>query len=437
MSVITPPVALSPSKLGTVLEVFESNFRRYDEIGASISIWWQGNELLCHASGWCEKEQLRPWTERTLIPVYSATKVSSAATLLLALANHGMDESTPLREVWKNFPVAEANFSHLLSHQCGLAILDQDADVHDHDAVVAAIENQIPTWPLGNGHAYHPRSFGALTDEPVRRLTGQTLGQYWREKIGAPLDLEFWIGLPDSEHHRVARLYPGKAGHAEISDPFYQQLNSPDSPTRRAFTSPRGLHSIHEMNSPKAWTAGFPALGGIGTAIIVAIFGIFAILVLEFGSFRSTLIVLTVVPLGIFGGMLMLLVTNNDISFTASIGFIALIGIEIKNSILLVDFTNQLREEGVPLDEAIERAGEIRFLPILLTSATAIGGLLPLAVQNIGLYSPMAWVIIGGLVTSTLLARLVTPVVYKLIPPSGHEPKPKLATNPDAPGVLL
>jgi multidrug efflux pump subunit AcrB len=72
----------------------------------------------------------------------------------------------------------------------------------------------------------------------------------------------------------------------------------------------------------------------------------------------------------------------------------------------------------VALDEAIERAGEIRFLPILLTSATAIGGLLPLAVQNIGLYSPMAWVIIGGLVSSTLLARLVTPVMYKLIPPS-------------------
>ncbi|HEU4486382.1 MAG TPA: efflux RND transporter permease subunit, partial [Povalibacter sp.] len=69
-------------------------------------------------------------------------------------------------------------------------------------------------------------------------------------------------------------------------------------------------------------------------------------------------------------------------------------------------------------DEAIEQAGEIRFLPILLTSATAIGGLMPLAVQNIGLYSPMAWVIIGGLVSSTLLARLVTPVMYKLIPPS-------------------
>ena len=163
------------------------------------------------------------------------------------------------------------------------------------------------------------------------------------------------------------------------------------------------------------------AFGGIGIAIIVAIFGIFAILVLEFGNFKSTLIVLTVVPLGVFGGLLMLLLSGNDISFVASIGFVALVGIEIKNSILLVDFTNQLREQGVPLDEAIEQAGEIRFLPILLTSATAIGGLLPLALQNIGLYSPMSWVIIGGLITSTLLARLVTPVMYKLIPPA-HSP---------------
>jgi multidrug efflux pump subunit AcrB len=177
---------------------------------------------------------------------------------------------------------------------------------------------------------------------------------------------------------------------------------------------PRGYH--YSLGGEKE--AGQKAFGGIGIAIIVAIFGIFAILVLEFGNFKSTLIVLTVVPLGVFGGLLMLLLSGNDISFVASIGFVALVGIEIKNSILLVDFTNQMREQGMALDEAIEQAGEIRFLPILLTSATAIGGLLPLALQNIGLYSPMSWVIIGGLITSTLLARLVTPVMYKLIPPS-------------------
>ncbi|MBC7982548.1 MAG: efflux RND transporter permease subunit, partial [Candidatus Obscuribacterales bacterium] len=114
----------------------------------------------------------------------------------------------------------------------------------------------------------------------------------------------------------------------------------------------------------------------------------------------------------------MLALTGNSISFTAAVGFIALIGMEIKNSILLVDFTNQLRERGMDLDAAIEKAGEIRFLPILLTSATATGGLLPLALQGNGMYSPLAWVMIGGLIASTLVARVVTPVVYKLIPPS-------------------
>jgi len=177
------------------------------------------------------------------------------------------------------------------------------------------------------------------------------------------------------------------------------------------------------------------AFGGIGSAIIVAVFGLFAILVLEFGNFKSTLIVLTVVPLGVLGGLLMLWLTGNSISFTASIGFIALIGIEIKNSILFVDFTNQLRSEGAGLEEAIERAGELRFLPILLTSATAVGGLMPLAIQNVGLYSPMAWVIIGGLITSTLLTRLVTPVMYKLIPPAvGYSERP--AAQPRAQAAL-
>jgi multidrug efflux pump subunit AcrB len=159
------------------------------------------------------------------------------------------------------------------------------------------------------------------------------------------------------------------------------------------------------------------ALGGMGTAFLVAAFGIMAVLVLEFGSFRSTLIVATVIPLGVTGALLALLVTGYTLSFTGLIGLLALLGIEIKNSILLVDFTNQLRAEGVGLDEAIEQAGAIRFFPILLTSATAIGGLMPLAIQGSLLYSPLAIVIIGGLLSSTLLARLVTPAVYKLLPP--------------------
>jgi multidrug efflux pump subunit AcrB len=91
--------------------------------------------------------------------------------------------------------------------------------------------------------------------------------------------------------------------------------------------------------------------------------------------------------------------------------------VEVKNSILLVDFTNQLREQGMSLDEAIKQAGEIRFLPIVLTSLTAIGGLTPIAMNSNPLISPLALVLIGGLISSTVLSRIVTPVVYKLIPP--------------------
>ncbi len=159
------------------------------------------------------------------------------------------------------------------------------------------------------------------------------------------------------------------------------------------------------------------SFGGIGTAILIAVFGIFAVLILEFRTFKSTLIVLSVIPLGVIGGLIMLYITGYTLSFAAAIGFVALIGIEIKNSILLVDFTNQLRERGTPLEEAIVRAGEIRFLPVLLTTLTAVGGLLPIALGRSNLYSPLAYVIIGGLITSTFMARLVTPVMYKLIPP--------------------
>ena len=163
------------------------------------------------------------------------------------------------------------------------------------------------------------------------------------------------------------------------------------------------------------------SFGGLGPIIAIAVFGILGVLVVEFGRFRETAVVAGVIPLGLFGGLVALFLTGNSLSYTAVIGFVALIGIEIKNSILLVDFTTQLRQQGMGLRDAIERAGEVRFLPVLLTSVTAIGGLLPLALSGSGLYSPLAWVIIGGLISSTFLSRIVTPVMYLLIV-RGHEP---------------
>lgn len=180
------------------------------------------------------------------------------------------------------------------------------------------------------------------------------------------------------------------------------------------------------------------SFGGLGGAIVVAVFGVFAILVLEFKSFRGTLVVISIIPLGVIGGLAGLWLTGYSLSFTAVIGFVALVGIEIKNSILLVEFTNQLRSQGVPLNEAIERAGETRFLPVVLTTLTALGALLPLALQGAGLYTPLAIVIIGGLLSSLVLSRLVTPVMYSLLPPPNPEPdagRPAPAAPPIAPAA--
>ncbi|KAA8481535.1 multidrug efflux pump subunit AcrB [Arcticibacter tournemirensis] len=178
-------------------------------------------------------------------------------------------------------------------------------------------------------------------------------------------------------------------------------------------TFPAGYH--YQMGGEVETTQ--ESFGGFGTIVLITVFLFIAVLVLEFKTFKSTLIVLSVIPLGIVGAVLALLVTGNTLSFVATVGIVALAGIEVKNTILLVDFTNQLRRDGMPLNDAIEKAGEIRFLPIILTSLTAIGGLLPIAWSSNPLISPLAIVMIGGLISSTLLSRVVTPVVYKLMPP--------------------
>ncbi len=185
------------------------------------------------------------------------------------------------------------------------------------------------------------------------------------------------------------------------------------------------LKKMDQVNFPKGSRykaagdveASEESFGGLGTIILITIFGVLGILILEFKTFKGTLIVLSVVPLGIIGAVLMLLATGNTFSFVAVVGMIALIGIEVKNSILLVDYTDQLRRNGAALEVAIQEAGETRFIPIILTTLTAIGGLIPLVLEHNPLYSPLALVIIGGLISSTLLTRVVTPVLYKLLAP--------------------
>ncbi|MDY0905803.1 efflux RND transporter permease subunit [Pedobacter sp. CFBP9032] len=164
------------------------------------------------------------------------------------------------------------------------------------------------------------------------------------------------------------------------------------------------------------------ALGGNFLAVIIlSTFLFIGVLLLQFKTFKGIIIVLSIIPLGVLGGVVLLLITRNPMSLVSIIGFIGLSGIQVKNSLLLVDFTNQLREEGKSIDEAIHIAGETRFLPVVLTSITAICGLIPIALNPNPQIAPLAIVLIGGLISSTILSRIVTPVMYKLIPPQLDE----------------
>ncbi|MEN0005822.1 MAG: efflux RND transporter permease subunit [Bacteroidota bacterium] len=154
------------------------------------------------------------------------------------------------------------------------------------------------------------------------------------------------------------------------------------------------------------------SFGDLGTLLIVAMLGIFAVLVLQFKSFVQPLIIFSAIPLAITGSFIALYLTGWPFSFFAFVGFISLIGIVVNNSIILVDYTNQLIREGVEKRIAIQQAAERRFIPIVLTTTTTILGLVPLTFSGSNLWSPLGWTLIGGLISSMLLTLLIVPILY-------------------------
>ena len=253
--------------------IFGENFSVRGELGASLSVWRDGRELVNLAGGFRDRERKHPWNASTMVLVYSATKGPAAACVLKALWEAGIPLDAPVATVWPEFSKAgkeAVTFADVLSHQAGLAALDEPPDVFDYRGVIRELEKQAPLWPPGEGHGYHPRTSGYLWDEIVRRLTGKPLGTKWREWFAEPLGLDFWIGLPINRLPDVALLHASRTPPPE--DAFMKAYADTKSLTHRAFGSPHGLFSVASMNTAAARMASFPAFGGIGSASALAHF---------------------------------------------------------------------------------------------------------------------------------------------------------------------
>jgi len=266
--------------IGALEERFYRNFEERGELGASLSIWKDGGEVVSLHHGWADPRKEIPWTPNTLAPVWSATKGPAAITFLLALENAGLSPHDPVAKVWPELLAArEGNltFTQLVSHQAGLPALSPENRPHllSHGEVIAAMERQKPFWSPGEGHGYHPRTIGFLLDEIVRRIAGgMPLGRYWNTYLALPLRIEFWIGdFPSHILERLATMVPPKGQRPSDEElPFYRALAQPDSLALAAFASPSGMRSLGEINQLEYLQAGLPAFGGIGSAHALAKF---------------------------------------------------------------------------------------------------------------------------------------------------------------------
>jgi CubicO group peptidase (beta-lactamase class C family) len=267
---------LHPDELRPGLEpLFQENFGKFGELGAAVSVWQNGEPLVDLHGGFRDASRKDPWTNDTLVLIWSATKGLGSACLLHVLQEHQIDIDRRVADFWPKFAQAgkgKTTIAQLMSHQAGLAALDRRVDMLDYAAVIEALEEQEANWPVGSAHGYHARTFGFLIDELVRRISGASIGEYWRKIFAEPLQLDIWIGLPESENHRVATMYAAKIGKTPEPAQFYKDLTTPGSFVRKVFGSPYGLSSVSDMNKAEIRSRSFVSFGGIGTANSLAKF---------------------------------------------------------------------------------------------------------------------------------------------------------------------
>lgn len=254
-----------------VQEAFETNFAEDTELGAGFAAYLDGALIVDLKGGYADRKKQNAWTEETIVPVYSTTKPIAALVLSSVIEALPAGYETPVADVWPEFGANgkdAVTIAQMVSHQAGLPGFVDPVDPGlwlDPDACAAALAPLAPLWEPGTAHGYHPLSWGYLIGELVRRIDGRSLGTILREDIAGPAGIDFQIGTPASEHHRVAEIMRPRA---------LPDLGEINDATRAAFLTKwaapdRGGAVWREIEIPSA--------NGIGSAKAVAeLYGIYA-----------------------------------------------------------------------------------------------------------------------------------------------------------------
>ncbi|HEY2356305.1 MAG TPA: serine hydrolase domain-containing protein [Phenylobacterium sp.] len=246
---------------------FENNLTSGADIGASFCATVEGETVVDLWGGFADAARTRPWKRDTIVNVYSTTKTMTALCALLLADRGELDFEAPVARYWPEFAAngkADIKVSHLMSHSAGLSGWREritTEDLYDWEKVTALLAAQAPLWEPGTSPGYHAITQGYLVGEVVRRITGRTLGTFFRQEIAEPLGADFHIGLPASEDDRVAELIPPPPGQG-AGDGQQTEIQA------ITFNNP-GIDV--SATRTRAWRgAEIPAAGGTGNARSVA-----------------------------------------------------------------------------------------------------------------------------------------------------------------------
>ena len=257
-------------KFAAVKEVFLKNFDDGLEGGASFAATLNGKFIIDIWAGYADDAQTQPWERDTIVNVWSTTKIMTAICTLMLVDQGLLDLDAPVSKYWPEFAQAGKErlpVSYLLSHTAGISGFDKNVRTktfYNWDKIINILAAQKPWWEPGTKSGYHLITFGYLLGELVRRITGKSLGTFFKENVSDPLKADFHIGLPEEYDFRVGELIPPP--HLDLS-----QLGDidPQSIAMRSLISTAGV-SV-EATKSRAWRAAeIPATNGHGNARSVA-----------------------------------------------------------------------------------------------------------------------------------------------------------------------